>query len=246
VAGSGVVVVGLTGGTTIGGGDTGGTTTGGEGGGEKGGGETGGTTITGGGDTGGTTTTVGGGGETGGKNASTVGHRTVNGIAVSVTVGRIFFHCFLRRAGIVLSSSIWHPNPHAPFRDRSGPCRFRRRELDVRRLPRMREHSARTCNGSVNSFGFAGWMASTFRPGGWDREGPSGESGRAGCRDSRWDSADVGKMGGSESETEFWKRWVRCMRAAASKTELEKNGPDLLRGRVGVCQEDHITCAALY
>lgn len=102
VAGSGVVLVpGLTGGTTmIGGGLTGGTTTGGDGGGENGGGETGGTTITGGGDTGGTTTTFGGGGVTGGKNALAVGQAKVKGIAVSVMVGRTFFHFFLRRAGM--------------------------------------------------------------------------------------------------------------------------------------------------
>jgi hypothetical protein len=102
-------VPGLTGGTTMGGGLTGGTTTGGDGGGEKGGGDTGGTTIIGGGDTGGTTTTLGGGGDTGGKNAFAVGQNTVNGIAVKVIVGRIFFHRFLRRAGMDLSSSIVHP-----------------------------------------------------------------------------------------------------------------------------------------
>jgi hypothetical protein len=89
------------------GGLTGGTTTGGDGGGEKGGGDTGGTTIIGGGDTGGTTTTVGGGGTTGGKNAYTVGQVTVNGIAVSVMVGRIFFQFFLRRAAI--SNPLRHP-----------------------------------------------------------------------------------------------------------------------------------------
>jgi hypothetical protein len=101
-------VAGLTGGT-IGGGLTGGTTIGGEGGGENGGGDTGGTTITGGGDTGGTTTTVGGGGETGGKNAYAVGQATVNGIAVNVMVGRIFFQLFLRRPGMAISFSINHP-----------------------------------------------------------------------------------------------------------------------------------------
>jgi hypothetical protein len=107
VAGSGVPFVGgLTGGTTTGGGLTGGTTTGGDGGGENGGGETGGTTMTGGGETGGTTTTTGGEDGGGGKKAYTVGQFTVNGIAVNVMVGRIFFHDFLffGFAGIGLSS----------------------------------------------------------------------------------------------------------------------------------------------
>jgi len=80
----------------------------GGGGGEKGGGDTGGTTIIGGGETGGTTTTVGGGGDTGGKKAVAVGQKTVNGIAVRVTVGNILFHFFLRLAAITLSSATIH------------------------------------------------------------------------------------------------------------------------------------------
>ncbi|MCI0701086.1 MAG: hypothetical protein L0241_08385 [Planctomycetia bacterium] len=84
VAGSGVLVGGPTGGTTItGGGTIGGTTTGGTTGGTNGGGLTGGTLITGGGLTGGTTVTGGLIGHTGGKNAEADGVQIVKGIVMS-------------------------------------------------------------------------------------------------------------------------------------------------------------------
>jgi hypothetical protein len=96
VAGSGTVFTGHWhgGGTITGGGVTGGTITGGTTGGVKGGGTTGGIT-----------TPPGGGGTMGGKKALAFCMFAKKGITVSVTVGRIIFHRFLRRLAITHSSA---------------------------------------------------------------------------------------------------------------------------------------------